>query len=227
MFNWRVLTRRPALVLALAFVAALINLPLLHHVWTDYRLDTSGVATDADVVEVEAIPPDAPDQQYLVTFRLPRDADPERREFVAEVGRTAYDGARSRGTVAVEYLPGSPQAHRVEGAVTRRLGLWMTLLGDAALLVMAGLVLRFGRRTDGLTLIAGEDLVRCRPGGAVEQVGSDEYVVRGDVLRMSDGEVVLDVGQGREVRVLLGAFRNPAGYQQPVEARGRAMPGLT
>lgn len=225
MFNGRVPTPRPALLLALVFVAALINLPLAHHTWTDYRLDSAGVTTTADVLRTEAVPEDAQDQQYFVTFRMPRDADPERQEFVGEVERAAYDRSRTSRAIEVEYLPGSPNANRVDGSVTRRVGLWMTLMGDAALLVILGLMLTVGRsREETLVLLADTQLVRCPPGGALELIGRDEYVVRGDVVRMSEGEVILDVGGRREVRVVLGEFTNPAGYQQPVEVRGRAIP---
>lgn len=218
-------TRRPALIIALAFVAALINLPLAHHVWTGYRLDTVGVSTTADVVRSEAVPADAEEQQYFVTFRMPRDADPERREFVSEVDRASYDRARLSRVIDVEYLQGSPNANRVDGSVTRRIGVWMTLMGDAALLIILGLMLAVGGTRDAfLTLLANADPVRCKPGGALELIGVDEYVARGDVVRMPEGEVVLDVGGGREVRVVLGEFRNPAGYQQPVEVRGRVLP---
>jgi hypothetical protein len=224
-FNGAVLTRRPVLLLALVFVAALINLPLAHHAWTDYRLDSAGLDVTADVVRTEAVPDERDARQFFVTFRMPRDADPERREFVSEVDRPAYDRARSTRTISVEYLQGSPNANRVAGSVERRIGLWMTLMGDLALLVILGLMLTVGRgRRDGLVLLADADPVRCPPGGAVEAIGQDEYVVRGEVVRIADGEVVLDTGGGRQVTVVLGDFVNPAGYQQPVEVRGRALP---
>jgi hypothetical protein len=223
-FNGAVPIRRPALLLALLFVAALINLPLVHHTWTSWRIEQAGVRTTADVVRVEEVPPEAARQHYFVTFRMPRGADAERREYVAEVDRSTYVRAQSEGVVEVDYLRGSPNANRVEGTVTRRIGLWMTLMGDVALAVMLGLMLRFGRAPAGLTLLAGADLVRCPPGGALELVARDEYVARGDVVGLPEGGVVIDVGGGREVRVVLGGFRNPAGFQQPVEVRGRVIP---
>jgi len=125
----------------------------------------------------------------------------------------------------VVYLSGNPAANRVEGQVTHRLGLYIALFADFALLMALLLALKFGQRPkEELLLLATADVVRCKPGGLVEPEGRDEYVVRGDVIEIGEGEIVLHAGAGREVRVVLGGYRNSVGYQQPAEVHGRVLP---
>jgi hypothetical protein len=53
----------------------------------------------------------------------------------------------------------------------------------------------------------------------LDQVGRLRFVVCGEVERIADAEVVLDLGD-RRIRVILDGHHNPAGYQQPVRATG-------
>jgi hypothetical protein len=203
----------------------IVNLPLAHGIWTNYRLDQVGVTTSAEVTELNAIPPDARDQSYFMDYQLPEEADPERRTFFSEVDEQTFRAAEASEQVEVVYLTDHPAANRVTGQVTNRLGLYLALIADFALAMGLLLALKFSRRPEeDLVLLATADVVRCKPGGMVESEGRDEYVVRGDVIEMSEGEIVLHAGAGREVRVVLGGYANPVGYQQPAEVHGRVLP---
>lgn len=221
----RLSSRRGVWFLTLGIIALIVNLPLVHGMWTNYRLDQIGVTTTAEVTEFNAIPPDSSDQAYFIDYRLPEDADPERRTFFSEVDEETFRAAEASKQVEVVYLSDHPAANRVEGQVTNRLGLYLALFADFALVMGLLLALKFSRRPEeGLVLLATADVVRCKPGGLVEPEGRDEYVVRGDVIEITEGEIVLHAGAGQEVRVVLGGYHNPVGYQQPAEVHGRVLP---
>ncbi len=99
----------------------------------------------------------------------------------------------------------------------------VTLLADAVLVVIAVLLWRFGGRLrPRLRAIALDDVERCAPGSALEQVDGDTYLIRGEVTAIEDGQVVLEVGD-RSVLVYLDGHRNPVGYQQPAQVRARLL----
>lgn len=221
----RLSSRRGVWFLTLGIIALIVNLPLVHGMWTNYRLDRIGVTTTAEVTEFNAVPPDSSDQAFFIDYRLPEDADPERRTFFSEVDEDTFRAAEASKQVEVVYLRDHPAANRVEGQVTNRLGLYLALFADFALVMGLLLALKFSRRPEqGLVLLATADVVRCKPGGLVEPEGRDEYVVRGDVIEITEGEIVLHAGAGQEVRVVLGGYHNPVGYQQPAEVHGRVLP---
>jgi hypothetical protein len=221
----RLSSRRGVWYLTIGLIAIIINLPVVHGMWTNYRLDKVGVTTTATVTALNAVPPAARDQTYFIDYQLPEEADPDRHTYFSEVDEETFRAAESSKQVDVVYLTGSPSANRVEGQVTHRLGLYIALFADFALLMALLLALKFGRRPEeDLVLLATADVVRCKPGGMVEPEGRDEFVVRGDIIEISEGEIVLHAGAGREVRVVLGGYRNPVGYQQPAEVRGRVLP---
>jgi len=221
----RLSSRRGVWFLTLGLIAFIINLPVVHGVWTDYRLDTVGVTTTAKVTAFNAIPPNQRDQSYFLDYQLPEDADPDQQTYFSEVDEETYHAAQSSKQVDVVYLNDNPSANRVEGQVAHRLGLYIALFADFALLLALLLALKYARRPEqDLVLLATADVVRCKPGGLIETEGRDEYVVRGDVIDIGEGEIVLHAGAGREVRVVLGEYRNPVGYQQPAEVHGRVLP---
>ena len=221
----RLSSRRGVWFLTLGIIALIVNLPLAHGTWTNYRLDQIGVTTTAEVTDLNAIPPDARDQSYFIDYRLPEEADPEQRTFFSEVDEDTFRAAEASKQVEVVYLNDHPAANRVVGQVTNRLGVYLALFADLALVLGLLLALKFSRRPEeGLVLLATADVVRCKPGGLVETEGRDEYVVRGDVIDIGEGEIVLHAGAGREVRVVLGGYANPVGYQQPAEVHGRVLP---
>ena len=223
--NGGVSSRRGVWILTVGIVALLINLPIAHSWWTSYRLDSVGVATTARVLEAESLPRGSADpQKFFIVYQLPRDADPERREFTAEIDQETFTAAEASKQIDIVYLEGKPGANRVDGARSGSLGLWLAGLADLALIAALLLALRYGLKPEKpLVLLATADVKRCKPMFGVDQDGI-EYVVRGDVIEMSGGEIVVHAGAGREVRVVLGDHQNPVGYQQPAEVRGRELP---
>jgi hypothetical protein len=105
-------------------VALLINLPIAVGWWTSYRLDEVGVTTTATAKEAESLPRGSADpQKFFIGYQLPRDADPEGREFTAEIDEQTFTAAKSTRQIEVVYLEGKPGANRVDGARSGSLGL--------------------------------------------------------------------------------------------------------
>jgi hypothetical protein len=199
-----------------AFIAFLVNFPLLHSTYLRWQVERSGVDVVAEVTETREVGGDR-----LVVFTVPREGQREPFEgAVAEVNASTYDQARRTGELDVRVLPDDGGAFTVEGQVTSRLGLVVTVLADLFLVAMVVLMLRFrsALRVE-LVLRATEDLERCPPGSRLDRIAGQRYVVSGEVAEIRDDEVVLDLGD-RRVRVLLDGYANPAGHQQPVRAVG-------
>jgi hypothetical protein len=199
-----------------AFIAFLVNFPLLHSTYLRWQVERSGVDVVAEVTETREVGGDR-----LVVFTVPREGQREPFEgAVAEVDASTYDQARRTGELDVRVLPDDGGAFTVEGQVTSRLGLVVTVLADLFLVAMVVLMLRFrsALRVE-LVLRATEDLERCPPGSRLDRIAGQRYVVSGEVAEIRDDEVVLDLGD-RRVRVLLDGYANPAGHQQPVRAVG-------
>ena len=214
--------RRPsgkALVL-IVLLAAMINLPMVHASWTDWRVSQVGVEVTADVTDVDELPPVA-DPGYFVAFRFPAEIDPDQDEWIAEVDRATYDAADAAGTIEVRVLPDRPSAYTVEGEVTHRAGLVVTLIADLALVLVVLLLLRSrGRVRPALYAVAVADVERCSPGSVLDRVDGSLYLIAGEVSGISDDALVLDLGD-REVHVDLDGHANPVGYQQPAQVQAR------
>lgn len=214
-------SRRAAMAMAIGLMV-LITLPAAWSLWNAWRLEAVGVRTDAVVTDTHAVPASDP-ERYFVRYRLSDEADDGQPQYIARVSRAAWEDARADGSIEATYLLEKPGVNKVEGQVANTLALWMTLIADAALLGLLVLAMKFRpARAKPLVLLATADVVRARPGFSVEEEGN-EYVVRGEVLRIGEGEIVLAVGPEREVRVVLGEYRNPVGYEQPAEVRGRRL----
>lgn len=203
-------------VALVAFIAFTINFPLLHSTYLRWQVERSGVDVVAEVTETREV-----DGDLLVVFTVPGDGRREPFEnAVAEVDAATYDKVTQTDQLDVRVLPDDGGAFVVEGQVTSRLGLVITLLADVFLVAMTVLMLRFRAvmRVE-LVLRATEDLERCPPGSRLDRITGLRYIVSGEVAELGDDEVVLDLGD-RRVRVLLDGYANPAGYQQPVQAVG-------
>jgi hypothetical protein len=208
--------RRWLSVALVAFIALLVNFPLLHGTYLRWQVERSGVDVVAEVTDTRAVGGD-----LLVEFTVPGDGQREPFEgAIVEVDAATYDEARRTGELDVRVLADDGRAFTVEGQVTSRLGLVVTVLADVFLVAMVVLMVRFrsALRVE-LVLRATEDLERCPPGSRLDRLSGLRYVVSGDVAELGDDEVVLDLGD-RRVRVLLDGHANPAGYQQPVQAVG-------
>ena len=203
-------------VVLIAFIAFVINFPLLHSTYLRWQVERSGVDVVAEVTETREV-----DGDLLVVFTVPGDGRREEVEdAVAEVDEATYEEAQETLQLDVRVLPDDGGVFIVEGQVTSRVGLVITLLADLFLVAMVVLMMRFRAvmRVE-LVLRATGDLERCPPGSQLEQISGMRYVVSGDVVEIEDDEVVLDLGD-RRVRVLLDGYANPAGYEQSVRAVG-------
>lgn len=205
-------------LIAVVVLLFLVNLPMGHYWWTNHRLDAEGEVASATVVDAKAL-----GSRHYVDFQFPAEVDPERKTYSTELTQTAYDEATATDRVAVTYLPGNPSTNRVVGHLPPgRVGLWLTLLADLAILAMFVLML-WARRHDVLEIVATRDVVRCKPDDTIEDLADGQVLVRGDVLEIEDDHLVLVCG-GKKVRVILAGFENPVGHQQPAQAQGRRVP---
>ncbi len=215
--------RRKRGAILVAVLVLFINLPMLHSTWTAWRVDRSGTDLTVELADHDVLTPED-DRQYWLGFRFPEDIDPDQVLWTARVERSAYDEAVAAGTVEVRVLEDNPAAYQVEGQVRSNVGLVTTLVADAILLLILLLLWRFGRPTRPLPLriAAIGDVERCPPGAVLEQVEGTLYLVRGEVVQVDGDEIVLDAGE-RHVVVILDGHRNPVGYQQPAQVRGRVV----
>ena len=215
------MTRKRRGVVLLVVLVFLINLPIVHSTITNWRVSTSGVDVTAEVTDARVANPDD-DPRYWLGIRFSEDIDPDQTIRPVQVDPATYDAALEARQIEARVLKSNPAAFRVEGEVRGWLGLITTLIADAILLLILLVVRRFGRRPGPppLRLAAIGDVERCPPGGVVEQVEGSLYLVRGEVVAIEEGEVVLAAGE-QEVVVVLDGHANPVGYQQPAQVRGR------
>jgi hypothetical protein len=210
------MTRRTKNIVLVVLVAAMINLPLLHSMWQNHRIDSSGTQVRAQVTDNRAV-----DDQYFIEFTIPAEGERDEVTGIVRVEKDAYDQAVTTGEIEVRQLRDNPSIYNVEGEVTTRVGLVITLLADLFLAIMVLLLVRFGPKLRPvLVLLATEDLERCPPGSVLDRIEGDLYVVCGEVTAIEDDEIMLDLGD-RRVKVVLDGHQNPAGYEQPVRATGR------
>ena len=202
-------------------VLALVNLPLVHSTWTRFDVERNGVDVVAEVTEADNLGT-ADEPSWWLGYVLPEEIDAKQSQWTAEVEAAAYDKATDDGTVPVRVLEGQPATAIVEGQVHSSAGLILTLIVDAALLLMAFLIWRFRGRgwRDVVTVEALEGVAPARPG--VSWVDLDDGTVRvaGEVIERNDHEVMLDLGE-RLVRVVLDGHANPVDHQQPATVRAR------
>jgi hypothetical protein len=204
-------------VLLIALGAVVINLPLAHSSYYDWRLGRDGVETSATVVETHG---SEDGDDHFVRFRLDRELDPAQDEWVAEVDQAAYERAEAAEVIDVRVLPDRPGTYEVDGQQQSALPWVITLVGD---LMLLGVVLLYWRARPAdtrLRLVATADVERCRPGPLLERRDDGSYVVCGDVIAIEDDAIVLDAGE-HAVRVELDGHANPVGYQQPARVTGR------
>jgi hypothetical protein len=211
---------RPKALLLVLLLVVVINLPVGHSRFTSWRVARSGVDVTATVTADRVLPP-KDDPEYFLEFVYSRDIDPDQRPWTAEVDRPTYERAVADDAVGVRVLPGHPAAYTVDGQVTHRLGLVVTLVADVALLLMLLLLWRFRTRLrPRLEAIALADVERCKPGASLEKLEEGVYLISGEVSGIADDEILLELGD-RQVRIVLDGHANPVGYQQPARVRAR------
>lgn len=206
-------------VILVALLVLMINLPILHSTWTQWKVERSGVDVAATVTDHRVLSPNDP--EYFLEFHFVDEIDPDQTSWIAEVDRATYDAAVASSQVDVRVLSDQPSAYQVEGQVKRHFGLITTLFADGVLLIMALLYWRFRKNLrPQLRLQAVEDVTRCPPGSVLDKLEGGLYVVCGEVSAIEGDEIVLDLGD-RSVRILLDGHHNPVGYQQAARVTGR------
>ena len=210
--------------LLVVLLVVMVNLPMVQVGYTSWRIERSGTDVTAEVTGTALLPP-RDDPSYVLSFELPDEmagnTDSEAPDPTAEVDRATYDRAVADGTVTVRFLPDRPAAYAVEGEVTSRTGLVVTLVADLVLLLLLLFLRRFrGRLRPRLEAVALEDLEPCDPGVALEKLAGGDYLIRGEVTALSDGEVEIALGD-RMVRVLLDEHSNAVASGQTGQVRGR------
>lgn len=218
------MSRRTNRILLVVVLVLFINLPVLHSTWTRWQVEHNGTDTVADVADTRVLG-DPADPNYWVVFRLPEDIDPDRLAWSAQVEKDVFEKADAEGSIDVRVLESRPAAHVVEGQIRNPLGYIITLAADAIILLILWLAWRSRgrRRPVPIRIAAIGDVRRCPPGAVLEQIEGDLYLVRGEVTGIDGDEIVVDAGE-RDVLVILDGHRNPVGYQQPAEVRGRIVP---
>lgn len=205
------MSRRTKTRLVLILLVLFLNLPLAHSTWTRYQVERNGDEVAAAVVEDEVLG-DGSDPAYWIRYRLPEsavaeDTDESLLEQNREVTRTTYDDAVAQGRIAVLVLDGEPLTSRAVGQVTAYAGVWFTLIADILLIGFLLVLWRFGRygRPEVLRLEALGD-VRAGAGdrGVSEADDTGIVEVTGDVVEVTEHDVVLDAAERRVVVVLDG-----------------------
>jgi hypothetical protein len=208
-------------VLWLVLLVVVINMPLVQSTLTRRDVERNGTAVTAALVEHDVLG-DASDPAYWISYRLPKDVDPDRLPWAREVERAAYDEAVASGQVTVKVIEGSPETARVEGQYVSRAGLYITLAADLLIIALVLLLWRFGRygRPGPLRLEAVGDVTMAEPGDAIEEDPSGTVTVRGEVQEIDGHVVVLDTGSRRAVVVVDGHdVRVEVGQQGQVPGR--------
>src|SRR4051812_46580317 len=186
---WNARTRRLLFVVVMLVV---LTFPLVSTMLTRARVERDGVDVTASVLDTTRN-----GDSYLVAFRLPATIDPERRNFSAEVDRTAYLKASATHRIGVRVLEDRPTAHRVEGQVASRTPLVLTIVADLLVLVVGLWWVRVGRRRPPVRLAADADLEPAEHAGpgTLTSTGHDLYEVVGPVVTDGTEEIVVDAGE--------------------------------
>ncbi|GAA4372398.1 hypothetical protein [Nocardioides caricicola] len=204
-------------LLLLVLLGVVINLPLLHSTWTDSRIQADGVDVTATVVDESTR-----DGNWL-SFTFPEDVDPDQETWHVEVDQATYDEAQRTGQLEVRVIEDDPGSFQADGEVESNVVLVFTAVADVILLLLFLLMWRSSGRLRGqLRAIALEDVERGGAGVVLERLQGEEYLIRGDVLELEPGRVVIDLGN-RSVVVLLDGHANPVGYQQSAQVRARLL----
>ncbi|KRB76333.1 hypothetical protein ASE01_15145 [Nocardioides sp. Root190] len=144
--------------MALLLVVVVVNLPVVHQAWQQWRIDRSGVHVTAEVTDTDVLR-EASDPSYVVRFRLPEDIDPEAGTWPAEVDRASWQRAEESGEIGVTVLRDQPSAQRVDGERTSRVGFVIIGIVDLVLVLLLLVLWRVRRRPMTSEVIASDPSV--------------------------------------------------------------------
>ena len=210
---WNARTRRLIFVVVMLVV---LTFPLITSLVTRSRIERSGVAVTATVVQTRQS-----GDGYLVAFRFPKEIDPAQDNYTAEVDRAAYEKAAASREIGVRVLEDRPVAHRVEGEIRSSAPYLTVGIADALVLVVGLWWVRHGRRRPTVRIRANTPLEPAEPDatGSLARQPDDAFEVVGTVLSADDAEVVLDVGD-RRVVITLAGYENPVAVGATARACG-------
>lgn len=209
---------RPKVVILVALLVVMINLPWVHSTYLHWRLDRDGTDVSVPLVGSQQTG-SADDPRYYVSFTYPRRIVKDSGTWIAEVDQQAYDAARADHELTVRVLRGQPGTFSLAGQVRHHGGLVITLVLDALLVLLILLFSRFrSRLRPRLRAVAVEDLTPGEPGSLLDRLEGQLYRIRGRVAESDEDEVLLDLGD-RLVTVVLDGHSNPAAPGEAAEVR--------
>lgn len=208
-------------VVLLLVVVVLINFPIVQSTWTRTAVERNGTPVAATVVDAKNLG-SAAEPSWWLSYTLPESVDPEQGTWSAEVDSATYEQAERDGTVEVTIIEGQPASAIVEGERRSSAGLVSTLVADAILLAVLGLLWRSRGRTrrEVVTVEALEDIRPAPPGGSWDHLGDGTVRVRGEVLEGDVHEVLLEL-EDRLVRVVLDGHAGAIEPHQSAQVRVR------
>lgn len=114
--------------LLFVLVVVLVNLPMVHEMWTDHEITTKGRAVAATVVDGRST-----GGRNLVDYKLPEKSDPKQTTYSVALNVGAYEFAMQHHWLPVLVVPGKPGANRPEGEVRSPLFLVVAIGADVIL----------------------------------------------------------------------------------------------
>jgi len=206
-------TWRRVLLVVVALVV--VNVPYLLHVWQVHRAESEGVHVTATVVSVSISGDDA-----IVAFRLPKSVDSAQDLRSVKVDRDTGVAAASSKRLDVQVLSGHPDVFHVDGQVTSRAGLFVTIGADLLIVVMLLFSWRLGGRLrrPPLEAVAVADVENGEEGSLLDKQDDGTYLINGEVAEAGDESLVLRL-RDRDVTVHLREHHNPLSVGDRAQVR--------
>lgn len=125
-----------ALVVLLLVV---VNLPLLHGLWTERQVSRDGVDVVGTVVDHDVLGR-ADDPRYVLEFTHPPEIEDPPSTRLAYVDEPTYEDAVATERIEVRVLPDEPDSFRADGESTSSLLMVITVIADLVLLALLLLI---------------------------------------------------------------------------------------
>jgi hypothetical protein len=206
-------TWRRVLLVVVALVV--VNVPYLLHVWQVHRAQSEGVHVTATVTGVGISGDDA-----IVAFRLPKSVDSAQDLRTVKVDRETGAAAASTQRLDVQVLSGNPDVFYVDGQVTSRAGLFLTVGADLLILVLILFSWRLGGRLrrPPLEAVAVADVENGEEGSLLDKQDDGSYLINGEVAEAGEASLVLRL-RDRDVTVHLREHHNPLSVGDRAQVR--------
>jgi hypothetical protein len=202
--------------IAVVVIALLIiNVPFLIHVYEERQVTSNGVRVTATVLRVTPSGSDA-----IIDFRLPHSIDSSGKVRSAKVHGAEGDRASSTRSIGVRVLKGNPSVFHVDGEVSSRGPLILTLVADVVVvfLILFAWGLRGRIRRPPLEAVALDDVHTGDEGSLLDKQIDGTYVIQGEVAKVADESIVLAL-RDRDVTVHLRGYQNEVGVGEQAQVR--------